>query len=82
MILARNTKGQLCLIGNQSLSWYSDYQVIMVLKDLPIQLRRLKCSDTLDDIISQQSKFLNNAESEVKLRKELLNILYDLKKIK
>jgi hypothetical protein len=80
MILAKDKQGELCLIGNQRIKWYHDYEIIKVLKDLPIQLRRFKCSDKLKDILLNQLELYEKAQAEVKLRKELLNILYELQR--
>ena len=80
MILAKDKQGELCLIGNQSIGWYHDYEIIKVIKELPIQLRRFKCSDKLKDIILKQLNLYEKAKAEVKLRKKLLNILYELQR--
>jgi len=78
MILCKNKNNELCLIGNQSLEWYSDYKLIEVLKDLPVQLRRIKCSDTLKEIKKFQIRLRNKAINELELRHKLIDIIDNL----
>lgn len=78
MILAKNKEGELCLIGNQSIQWYHDYTIIKALPNLPIELKRLKVSDSLHDILLKQQELLQRAKEEVKLRHKVITIIEEM----
>ncbi len=78
MILTKDKEGDLCLIGDTSLGWYSDHKVIKILKDLPIELKRLKTTIKLDDILAKQQEMFDRVQEELKLRRKMIKILIDL----
>lgn len=79
MLLTKDEDGELCLIGNASLTWYSGHKPIKVLKDdLPVELKRTKGSYKIKDILRKQKQILENHQEEVNLRKKLIGILENL----
>ena len=78
MILIKDKDGKLKLIANQSIEYYEEAKILKICNNLPNELRRTQCCDTLEDIYIKQRQKLHDAIDEAKLRKKLMKILNEL----
>ena len=74
MFLTKDKDGDLCVVNNACIEWYTDHKIIKVVNGLPKQIRNslhVK-SNKLSDIKEKQYELLNRAMNEVRLRKKVI----------